>query len=191
MTRKRRLFWAVNLPGELKKALGEKQARLKTAAAGVKWVEPELLHVTVKFLGDTDDGLVAGIAGTAAGALRGLGPFRLEVKGLGFFPGSSSPRVLWAGLKGEVGLLREAARRVEEAMIDFGFPREARKFSPHLTLARIKSPAGGAELAGVVDRIRSGAESPGIFRVGSVDLMQSELTPRGPVYTMLVAVRLG
>lgn len=189
MASKLRLFWAVNLPEELKNRIHEIRNRLGTAG-GAKWVEPRNLHVTVKFLGDTDIDLVRPVVDSAAGRLKGVKSFSLEVGGLGFFPGTSSPRVLWAGLKGEVSLLGVVARMVEEAAAEHGFPRESRKFSPHVTLARIKSPVEAGELVAAVEKEKSRVESLGSFRVASVDLMKSDLTPRGPVYTLLSSVRL-
>lgn len=185
------MFWAVNLPEEIKLKLSDIRDRLQTAGADARWVEPGNLHVTVKFLGDTDAGLVAQVADSAVRCLRGFNTFRLDVGGLGFFPGPSGPRVLWAGLKGEVAFLREAARKVEDAMAPLGFPREARKFSPHLTLARIKSSRGAAGLVKAVEAEKSRVENLGGFKVAAVDLMQSGLTPRGPVYTLLASVKLG
>ncbi|MCL6611561.1 MAG: RNA 2',3'-cyclic phosphodiesterase [Peptococcaceae bacterium] len=189
--KKLRLFWAVNLPAELKTKLVHVQERLKAAGADAKWVEHENLHVTVKFLGDTGVDLVAGIIGTAADCLKGCRPFKLDVDGLGFFPGSASPRVVWAGLKGEVSRLVEIARLIEEAMTVHGFPREGRKFSPHLTLARIKSAKKSEDLVRIIEAEAPGIKNLGIFSVSSVDLMQSHLTSRGPLYTRLAAVKLG
>ncbi|MFZ5633582.1 MAG: RNA 2',3'-cyclic phosphodiesterase [Bacillota bacterium] len=189
MAKKLRLFWAVNLPAELKIKLVHVQERLKTAGADAKWVEHENLHVTVKFLGETDVDLVAKIVETASDSLKNCQSFRVDVDGLGFFPGSASPRVVWAGLKGEVSRLKEIARVVEDAMAVHGFPREGRKFSPHLTLARIKSSGNAGELVEIIGAEDAKIKNLGSFRVSSVDLMQSDLTPRGPVYTRLAAVK--
>lgn len=191
MAKKLRLFWAVNLPEELKTKLWHMQGRLQAAGADAKWVERQNLHVTVKFLGETDAGLVAQIVDAAAGRLKSFKAFGLEVSGLGFFPGPASPRVVWAGLKGETGMLKELARAVEESMAECGFPREGRKFSPHLTLARVKSPGNTGDLARMAEEESNRGARLGSFRVSSVDLMQSDLTPRGPAYTLLAAVKLG
>lgn len=191
MAGKLRLFWAVNLPGELKAKIGQMQERLKAAGAGAKWVDHHNLHVTIKFLGDTDTGQVAQIVDTAASSLKNFKAFRLEVGGLGFFPGPASPRVMWAGLRGETGMLKEVARVVEDSMAGLGFPREGRKFSPHLTLARIKPSRHTEELVRLADNESPRQAKLGIFRVASVELMQSDLTPRGPVYTLLAAVKIG
>lgn len=188
---KLRLFWAINLPGQLKTGLASVQERLRTAGADAKWVETENLHLTVKFLGETDPELLTGIIDTAGDRLKNRRPFKLQVKDLGFFPRSGNPRVLWAGLRGETDSLREIAGLIEEAMFVCGFPREGRGFSPHLTLARIKSSLN-------IDRLTSliGIQGPkvrelGNFTVSSVELMRSEFTPRGPVYTAIASIRLG
>ncbi len=190
MGKRLRLFWAINLPEELKTKLSRVQDGLRKAGADAKWVEPGNLHLTVKFLGETDPGLVAPVIGTVSCRLRDCRAFWLEVAGLGFFPGPASPRVVWAGLKGKEGLLEDIGRIVDESMAVHGFPRENRKFSPHLTLARIRSPKNRQELIRLVDIESPRTNGLGNFKVSSVDLMQSNLTPQGPVYTLLSRVGL-
>ncbi len=212
LQKKIRLFWAINLPGELRSRIARLQNRLKNSGVRAKWVECHNLHITVKFLGDTDVGLVARIVDSAASSLKSARPFRLEAGGLGFFPGPANPRVLWAGLKVEVCPEQETGGRgvpssfgvaapggvgacplenlvltVGDAMAGLGFPPEGRRFFPHLTLARIKSNAPG--LIGIVEAEAAGAEMLGSFNVSSVDLMHSDLTPGGPVYTLLASCR--
>ena len=158
---KLRLFWAVNLPLEIRKKLFSAGERLREAGADAKWVEENNLHLTVKFLGDADQGMVERIAQSAAGRLRGFGKFSLDLKGTGFFPGARSPKVLWVGLGGDVNKLRALALTLEEAMESLGFPGEGRKFSPHLTLARIRSPRNVDRLAGLVQPGAAGIRRPG------------------------------
>lgn len=188
MVGKIRLFWAVNLPGEIKAGLGKIQQNLKISGADAGWVDPRNLHVTVKFLGDTDAALAGRIV-ESAGGLGKMGTLRLEAGGLGFFPGPVSPRVLWVGLRGEVNRLGAVARMVEDSMGGLGFSREGRRFSPHITLARIRSPRGTGSLVEAVKAEGSRAERLGAFEVLTVDLMQSGLRPGGPVYTVLATVK--
>ncbi|MCL5057744.1 MAG: RNA 2',3'-cyclic phosphodiesterase [Actinobacteria bacterium] len=185
-----RLFWAVNLPPGTRKKLCYIGDRLREAGADAKWVEENNLHVTVKFLGDADPGMVDRITEGASGRLKDLGRFSLEPEGMGFFPGAHSPKVLWVGLGGDVGTLCEAALAVEDAMEGLGFPREGRKFSPHLTLARIRSPRNVERLAGLVHAEAAGINGLGIFDVDSVDLMSSTLTGSGPVYRPIARIKL-
>lgn len=189
--RKIRLFWAVNLPPATRKKIHRIGDRLREAGADAKWVEENNLHVTVKFLGDADPGLVDRITEGASGRLKSLERFSLEPVGMGFFPGAHSPRVLWVGLGGDVGTLRQAALAVEDAMEGLGFLREQRKFSPHLTLARIRSPRNVERLARQVHAGAAGISGLGFFDVDSVDLMSSTLTGSGPVYRLLASVSLG
>lgn len=190
MAKKLRLFWAANLPGEIKDKLQLVQERLMIAGADAKWVEHRNLHITLKFLGETEAGMVAPMTGMAAGGLKGCRAFRLELGDLGFFPRQGPPRVLWVGLKGEIGLLKEAARAVDDFMAVQGFPREVRRFSPHLTLARIRSSRNVEELIRTMGEENNRAGMAGSFRVSTIDLMQSDLSPRGPEYTLLASIRL-
>lgn len=187
---KLRLFWAVNLPPEIKEKLFLAGNRLREAGADAKWVEENNLHLTVKFLGDADQGMVERITQAAALGLREFGQFSLELKGAGFFPNARSPRVIWAGLGGNVAALAELAMIVEKAMEELGFPGEGRKFSPHLTLARIRSPRNVDRLAGLVQDGLPEIRGLGGFEVKSVDLMSSTLGRSGPTYRLAAAVNL-
>ena len=185
-----RLFWAVNLPLNTRTKLCYIEDRLREAGADARWVEEDNLHVTVKFLGDTDPGRVARITESVSGRLSGLGKFRLEPEGMGFFPGAHSPRVLWVGLGGDVGALGKVALAVEDAMEELGYPREGRRFTPHLTLARIRSPRNAERLAALVRAEAAGIAGLGVIDVHTVDLMSSTLTGSGPVYRPIARVKL-
>jgi len=188
---KLRLFWAVNLPPDLKSRLYGIGSLLKAAGADARWVEEGNLHVTVRFLGDTDPALIPRIIETVSDSLKGLSKFRLDIKETGFFPGVSRPRVFWAGLGGEIDALKKIALAVDNAMAGLGFPREGRSFAPHITLARIKSPHNIGELARAVKRESPGINKLGGFDVRSVDLMSSMLSRSGPAYSLVSAVKLG
>lgn len=181
-----RLFWAVNLPPAVRAQLADMQARLKEAGAGAKWVEEENLHLTIQFLGETPGEQVPVIVRAVRDKVT-VGPFNLAVSGLGVFTGRDGPRVIWAGLREGKEMLATLYRQAGEAMLALGFIPEKR-FSPHLTLARLRSPRGTAELMQLVDK--SAAEKFGIMTVNSIDLMQSELSRRGPAYSLLSRVRL-
>lgn len=188
MVKKARLFWAVNLPGELKERLVEVRRELLVPGLDAKWVEKENLHLTVVFLGDTDTNCINQMVAAVENSLRGMTPFTLEFAGPGFFPGSKNPKVLWLGVGGGLNNFRELHRRMQSALTPLGFPSESRPFSPHLTLARIRSPR---ECEALVRRVNClpKIEISGV-KVGSVDLMRSELLPKGPVYRTLAQVTL-
>jgi RNA 2',3'-cyclic 3'-phosphodiesterase len=129
-----RLFIAVELPPEIRSALGDLQRDLKSSAGNARWVAPDSIHVTLKFLGEVVEEQIKDIDH----ALAGLSwkPFTLTVRGLGFFPGARSPRVLWAGL--EAPTLAALAEQIDIRMERAGFDREKRAFRPHVTLARAR-----------------------------------------------------
>ncbi len=178
-----RTFVAVELSDAIRRRLGEAQERLRSARCAVKWVKPELMHITLKFLGEIEEGVIAGIEGAMASAAEGIAPFDLTVAGLGAFPERGAPRVLWAGVR-DNGSLAILNRRLEDGLERLGFARESRPFSPHLTIGRVKDPHGAGALRGPLGR--EAATQFGSCRVESLVLMLSTLSPAGPTYTPLL-----
>lgn len=133
-----RCFIAIELPDELKREIKRIQTKLKSdGQAGVKWVDPDGIHLTLKFLGEVDADWIDEITEAIKSAAVGIPPFRLEVKGLGVFPNLNRVRVVWVGLEGELDKLTQLVRQIETYVSPLGFPTEAREFTPHLTLARV------------------------------------------------------
>lgn len=187
--RQMRLFIAINFPDPVKRSLAIIQEELKRVASDAKWVEEENIHLTVKFLGDAGEGQVSSIVSAIRAAARGFEPFGLDLAGTGVFPGMKSPRVLWVGLTGDLAALSSLQMRVQDSLAPLGFPPEKRRFSPHLTLARLRSPRGSELL---LERAVAviGEEKIASFKVTGVDLMQSELERSGPRYYRLSGVSL-
>ncbi|HMM34830.1 MAG TPA: RNA 2',3'-cyclic phosphodiesterase [Thermoanaerobaculia bacterium] len=156
---------------------------------GVRWVPEGQLHFTLKFLGDLEESRL-GAARRAAAAAAPAAPraFRLALEGLGAFPSTGSARVVWAGYGAGAAALASLAASVEDAFLAAGFPREARPFSPHLTLARVKDPGSGRRLTQVLPSVPR--EPFGTVVVGSVVLYRSDLSPAGPEYSELLRVAL-
>lgn len=187
-----RSFIAIELPDDLKAALTRLEDELKSHdPPAIKWVDPRSIHLTLKFLGNVDAGRVAGIAAAIERAALGVFPFHLEVKGLGVFPNPRRVQVVWVGVSGEVERLVQLQQRIEAAVSPLGFPTESRPFAPHLTIARLR------EQATFEDRQGFGALISGTtfdlayrFAVDSVDLMRSQLTREGPIYSRLASVKL-
>jgi 2'-5' RNA ligase len=147
----------------------------------------------MKFLGEIAEESIAGAKTALARAARPPGPtppraFRLELEGLGAFPPRGPARVVWAGCGAGAGALEALASAVEEAFVAEGFPKEARPFSPHLTLARVRDPVGGRKLARALASVP--AEPFGSVAVSSLVLFRSELTGRGAEYAELERVAL-
>ena len=188
-----RAFIVVDIPPQARSALGDVVDGLtRGGASGVRWVRPEGIHLTLKFLGDIDPALVDTVLGSMTRAARGTGPITLALSGVGTFPNVGNLRVIWAGLKGDLELLIELQSRVDEALhADEGFPRETRPFTPHLTLGRLRQDVPAGVRRRVADVIRQAAiEGGASWRVEEVALIRSTLTPSGAVYEVLGVRRL-
>jgi 2'-5' RNA ligase len=177
-----RLFVAVNLPPDVRERLAAVRDRLRNVQADVGWVRVENLHITLKFLGETEEKRLDRIRDVLAEVARGWAPFPLEVAGVGSF-GGRVPRVVWAGVSEGADRLTRLAGRVESALSRVGFPKEKRSFSAHLTLGRVRSPKNTEALVVVLSEYH--AEKFGTLEATEFQLMQSELRPTGSVYTML------
>ncbi len=179
-----RTFIAIDLAPGIKAGLETLIRKARKNAGGVKWVKPDAMHLTLKFLGDIPEdsvGTVKALLEKLAGARR---PFPLRLKGTGTFPPGNrmSARVLWAGVE-EVPELMELQAALEAECEKAGFPREERAFHPHLTLGRVKSPDG---LGPVLDELERHKETDlGEMIVAAIIFFQSVLGPSGPKYLVL------
>ena len=178
-------FIAVEVP--ILPPLQRVQEQLRHSGADLKLSEGGSTHVTLKFLGDTPATFVEKIENAVRNAAKGIKPFEMTVRGAGAFPSSAEPRVVWAGLE-HAEPLSVMARRLEDEMHRLAFPRERRDFTPHITLARVRSPRGRERLAAVL--AEHAGEDFGKVKVQRVLLMRSELAPKGPTYTVVKAVPL-
>ena len=183
-----RLFVAVHLSQEIRDGLASVQDRLRRAQADVSWVKPANLHITLKFLGETEPKRLESIGSELAEAARSAAPFSLVVAGLGTF-GGRIPRVVWAGVREGVAPLEALAGAVENRLARLGFPKERRGFTAHFTLGRVRSPRNAE---GLLAAIRDEPAAPlGTVPVEEFVLMQSQLDPRGSSYTALERFPLG
>jgi 2'-5' RNA ligase len=175
-----RVFIALTPAPEVQRAVWEAFAPLRARADAVKWVRPDALHLTLKFLGDVADDRAAELATALGEAVRGARPIPLAVRGAGAFPDPERPRVFWAGVEPEpaLELLQD---RVERVFAPLGFPTEARAFRPHLTLGRAGRRARPRDFAGV-GRTLAELRVEATDLVEGVDLIESVLGELGPVY---------
>lgn len=161
---------------------------LHDAGPGLKVVSPSQLHLTLKFLGDTEDGLVPEIVQAMGKAAIGSTPAVLRVRGMGAFPGLSRIRVVWIGIEGAEGL-GAIARRLDELVEPLGFPREARAWTAHVTLARVRDSRGLRRVRTILES--RAEETFAETRVDEIRLKRSVLTPGGPLYSTVGSIRLG
>jgi RNA 2',3'-cyclic 3'-phosphodiesterase len=188
-----RTFVAIDLGDEARAHLQREVARLSRALPGVRWVDPASLHLTLAFLGELTDERLATLQVAAREAAQGSRPFRLTVAGLGTFGPPLAPRVIWAGVSGDMRHLLRLQDALATALASCGFARDARPFAPHLTLARLHtalSPDQAQRLASLVEgRARSARRSATIV-VESINVMKSELLRPAARYTRLQVIPL-
>jgi 2'-5' RNA ligase len=179
-----RAFLALDPPPEVLRRIADIQTVLRGNIQGAfSWVRPEGIHLTLKFFGAIAVVDVSAVSEVVAGQTDGARPLNLEAKGLGVFPDTRRPRVLWLGFGGEVERLIALQQAIDRRLEAFGFAREQRPFRAHLTLARIKSPHGLEGLNSVLAGKKS--EYAGKFMATGLTLFKSELTPKGAIYTEL------
>jgi len=187
-----RSFIAIELPDELKIELTRLQDRLKLGGqSSVKWVNPNSIHLTLKFLGNIAADRVEEISRALEEAAQGISPFYLEIKGLGVFPNQRRVQVAWVGIYGEVDKLVQLQQRIESNLVPLDFTAESRQFTPHLTLARLR------DRTSLNERQRFGQliidtkfEAAHTINVNAINLMRSQLTREGAIYSRISAVEL-
>jgi RNA 2',3'-cyclic 3'-phosphodiesterase len=169
---------ALDLAQEIRDALREPMAMLKPLAKNARWTRPEGMHVTLKFIGNVDASKLDAIRAALA-TVRSNAPVEMRVRGMGFFPDERRPRVLWSGIEASTSLapLAEEAERVLEPL---GIAREGRKFTPHLTLARLKDSRGIDELVRAVEKMKS--RDFGSTHETQFHLFESVTKPSGAEY---------
>jgi 2'-5' RNA ligase len=187
-----RAFIAIELPDAVKEDLSSLLKRLQPSKHPyVKWVAIDSIHLTLKFLGNIYPDQVPGLTESINSAARGVTAFQLKLGETGAFPNLQRPRVLWVSLTGDIKRVKLLQQNIDVALSHFGFAREKRPFTPHLTLGRLKdraSPAERTKIGNLVAATRPGGGAS--LTVTEISLMQSTLKPTGAVYDQLAAVKL-
>jgi 2'-5' RNA ligase len=182
------LFVALTPPPEMQRSVWEAFAPLRSRPVPVKWVRPDGIHLTLKFLGDAPEERLTDLSAALKEAGAGGRPISVVVRGAGAFPDPQHPRVFWAGVEPDpaIELLQD---RVERVFAPLGFPTEARAFRPHLTLGRAGRRARPRDFDGM-DRALGGLAVEATALLDHVDLIQSVLEKEGPVYHRVSHERL-
>ncbi|MFQ3662965.1 MAG: RNA 2',3'-cyclic phosphodiesterase [Chloroflexaceae bacterium] len=179
-----RLFIALPLPDPVRAALAAAQERLRRGNPPVRWIDATRMHLTLQFLGETSAAvvptLVAGLAELA------VPPIHLALSGLGAFPGLQRPRVIWAGIAGDIGALDRLRAAVFAVTTPLGFAPDTRPFTPHLTLGRLRDEARPEQIRTLAATLRAADTLPPLaWEADRPILYQSTLKPEGAVYTAL------
>jgi 2'-5' RNA ligase len=180
----KRIFVAVDISDEARGRAKTHIEALRTAfeAVRVGWERPEKLHLTLKFLGETDERRLVELKRIVAGIAGGNSNFKLKISNAGIFPNVRNPRVLWIDVIDEAGNLAEIFRELDERCEKLGFARESRKFVPHLTIGRVREPGRAKELGAA--HLEKGFE-PVEFDVSEIVIYESKLLPTGSVYAVV------
>ena len=187
-----RTFIAIDLPPGVKEALSAFVEGLSgRGLSDVRWVKPEGIHLTLKFLGDIPPSTVPLLLDAIESAAASHHCFTLGLGDLGVFPNANNPRVLWVGLSGDISSLGQLQASVEEQCQFLGFEPERRRFTPHLTLGRVRRTLPEFQREVVETALQEEAKPEALeWRVDEIHLIHSTLTPRGAVYRSLGAARL-
>jgi len=181
-----RVFIAIDIDEAIKKGLADLQSELRSKIdikkSDAKWVNPENVHLTLKFLGEIKDEQVVDVCNITKDVAGRHNSFDIDVETVGHFGGRSA-RVLWVGVGETCDQLLALQEDLEGQLASAGWPRENRKFSGHLTLCRVRNSKAGFKLAQLTEEYKD-------FKIGtmpadSVCVYQSQLTPKGPIYTVL------
>jgi len=183
-----RAFIAIAIPAINRAAIVEFQVRLAEQMHGLRWVAGESLHLTLAFLGDVPDENLAALNAEIAAAVAGFSPFAISARGLGAFPNPARAQTAWIGLE-TGGPLLPLRAAVAEAAGKVGCPPSDDRFSPHVTIARVRHKTRqGVDLRGPIGQYA--AWSGGTWNVSEVVTFRSDLTPKGPIYSPLARAEL-
>ena len=183
MTDNIRCFIAIELSQENQENLSQIIKELKKSGADVKWVKPENIHLTLKFLGETKASLVEDIKKILQETAEQFEKFEFQLNELGVFPKITSPRAIWVNAFEPAEIIARIVSTLEERLENLGFAKEGREFTPHITIGRVKSSDGRISL---VEKLKQTKISqPQTQKVDKLTLLKSTLTPSGPIYEVL------
>lgn len=179
-----RIFTAIDISDEARGEITKYIENLRGEFSGVRvgWEKPEKIHLTLKFLGEAGDEQVEKLKTAVEDASKNISNFNLQISGTGVFPSARNARILWLGLKDEMGNLSKLNELLEDACERNGFPRETRRFKPHLTIARLREPQKSREL---IEKHLENEFETIEFEVPETVIYQSKLQPHGSIYSVV------
>jgi 2'-5' RNA ligase len=183
-----RAFIAIDMPKSVVELIRCKQDALRKEGLRLRWVSPENVHLTIRFLGDIAVDDIDGIRQAVETAAAESAPPTVFAKGVGAFPKGGQPRVVWIGLGGELDALAEIYRRLNDCLAEKGIPPEKRPFKGHLTIGRIKGRMTAVNLHRYLEIL--GDVQGDSFKASRLCLYKSDPTPGGAVYTALARVEI-
>lgn len=185
----KRLFIAICLPNEIKRALSNIIEELKKSGSDAKWIEQKNIHLTIKFLGNTPVEKIKAISKVLPETCLKKSATQVVLEKLGSFPSLSTPRIIWVGLKDTHGFLKRMSQTLEGSLEKIGLRKEIREFQAHITLGRIRSSINKISL---IEKINAANKNfcQKSFYIDNITLFESRLTPQGPIHSILHQVKL-
>jgi RNA 2',3'-cyclic 3'-phosphodiesterase len=177
-----RLFVAVSISEQSRNAVSNLVENFRSESPGVRWVKPENLHLTLKFLGDVEESRLSSLKNALDSSVSDLRLFQFDLTNLGCFPNIKRPRVLWVGIEDESNQLVRLHKNIEEQFFKVDFPKEKRRFQPHLTVARIKDSRNSNLFLSEFQSYNLGQFT---VDVADVLLIKSDLRQSGAKYSCL------
>ncbi len=183
-----RTFISVELTDEIRGKIAETIEKLRLTNTPVKWVEEKNLHITMKFLGEVKESEVEKLIAIVEDNVKGISFFNVKYEGMGTFPASTSPRVVWIGTSKGGEELKIIADSLEASLSKAGFKSEEREFTPHITIGRVKERKNIPELLKAIEKVKN--SKFGEMLVDHISIMKSTLTPKGPIYEVVKKIKL-
>ncbi len=180
-----RCFIAIGMPEPIKREISEIIELMKKYDVDVKWVEMENIHITLKFLGKTPETLLPRIRKSLSTIALSYEPFYIKIYDIGMFPNRRYPRIIWIGVE-DSEIVKRLQKDIEDSMESLGYQREDKEFHPHLTIGRVRSQKGMANLINQLDTFKG--KNLGSIEVNNIKLMRSELRPTGAKYHCLYEI---
>ena len=186
-----RTFIAIELPKTIRDSLAQLEEQLKKSGADVKWVEPQNIHLTLKFLGEIDEQKLDKIAEITKNVASNRKTLYMRISSIGAFPKISTPRIIWVGINEGYSEIKEIAKELEERLVKLGIPKENRPFSSHITLGRTRSALNREKLIQELISAENILNTENLeFPVTKITLFRSTLNSSGPIYEVLKAADL-
>ena len=182
-----RTFIAIRISSELEQAFKKLLEELKRVQCNVKWVNPESVHLTLKFLGNLTKTKIGEVLEGTKEASRDFSSFQIRTKERGAFPSIKRPRVFWVGLEADGQTLIQLQNKIDDELSGLGFEKDTRRFHPHLTVGRVRSPKN---IGKVIQKFVEYPFPEIEFKVEQILIMKSELTPKGALYSIQNTVSL-
>jgi RNA 2',3'-cyclic 3'-phosphodiesterase len=184
-----RSFLAFELSAEMRSTVSGVYENVRNSRLEVRWVKPQGIHITVVFMGDVREEDVAHIGNEVGKVCSEFAPFHASLKGMGCFPNTRNPRVIWIGLEGEIERMSNFREDLQRRLVPFGVKVEKRGFNPHLTLGRFKKPSRGETEIGELIHKHKDLTSP-VCALHELVLFKSDLKPGGAIYTKMLSYAL-